>query len=122
MQTLHLLLCTLCFSVLPLGCQVSDGFYCGEPLPGNDQVIQACTGANEKCDCSSRSCVVRVSKEECRSEYKYLGVPFARQSLADRCVEQDIVDNDLVPQQEDDKRCPNDDAQVEDTTDTGGGQ
>lgn len=93
--------------VTALGCQMSDGFYCGEPIPFNEQVVQACTGPNEVCDCATRSCAEKVDEKECASGYKYTSVPFARQELADRCV--DIEGSDasrLISQHDDDKRCP----------------
>lgn len=89
------------------GCQQSDGFYCGDPMPANAQIVQSCTGPNEKCDCSTRSCVVSVDPKECRSGYKYLAVPFARQLVAERCMEEALNDEgNLLDQHEDDQKCP----------------
>lgn len=84
--------CLLVSGLAVVGCTTSDGFRCGEPVPGGE-TGRECGRPEEVCVCATRSCATpdleRDAGEPCESGMRYLGRPFARSDIAGECVPAD---------------------------------
>ena len=72
---------------LSLSCRQEDGFFCGVGLEEAPESFRQCDRPHEVCVCATNSCAKRVATSDCESGLRYVEAPYARNALAEHCVE-----------------------------------